>query len=227
MTTPPRALVVELAGPAGAGKSAVLKALAGRDPGIHALRRVREMRHLPLLSKHAIVALAAAPAIMRDAPRDVWTVTRLLARLGALRDVVRQAARRPCKAIVLDEGPLYSMAMLRGRVPDGRLARTCDRALAEWAGALDLIVWLDAPDAVLTERIKSRAKDHVVKDRDASAIAEFLGRHREWLSRTVAVLSTQPGVRMLAFHTDVESADSVAQQVLGALAQAGSHAIAR
>ncbi len=227
MSDGPRALVVELAGPAGAGKSAVLAALASRDPGIHALRRLRELRHLPLLSKHAVATLAAAPAIMRDAPRAVWTLTRFLTRLGALRDVVRREARRPWKAIVLDEGPLYSMAMLRGRVRDGRLVRACDRALAEWAGALDLIVWLDAPDAVLTERIKSRAKDHEVKDRDAPAIAEFLARHRAWLSSAVALLTTQPGVRVLAFHTDAESPDRIAQHVLGAVAEAGSHAVAR
>jgi broad-specificity NMP kinase len=219
-----RPIVIEVAGPAGAGKSAVVAALTARDPTILAFRHLRKSASLWLLSKHAVATLKAAPSIVADSPLAAWTVTRFVARLGVLRDLVRHETEQPWKAIVLDEGPLYTLAMLRARVRNGHLVAACERALAEWAGTLDLIVWLDAADSVLAHRIRSRAKDHEVKDREMPVISEYLARHRAWLGDAAARLTAQPGVRLLTFRTEDESPDRLAERVLGAVGEAGSHA---
>ena len=38
---------------------------------------------------------------------------------------------------------------------------------------LDVVVWLDAPDACLLQRIRTRDKDHVVKNESTETVSKF------------------------------------------------------
>ena len=213
-----RALVLELVGPAGAGKTAVAAALRRRDPSIRSVTRVRQLRHLPQLLR--AVAGALTPASL-DLPRrglvDVRRSARYLVRLRSLYSLASREAAHGGRAVILDEGPVFAAAMLRGAAPVGRLAAACTAALRAWAGTLDAIVWLDAPDPILTARIAARHKAHELKGRDTDAASVVLTQHRRWLRESVALLAAHAPVWTVEFRTDGEPADRIADRIFEAI----------
>ena len=90
-----------------------------------------------------------------------------------------------------------------------------------WAHTLDLVVWLDAPDAVLMGRIRGRGKAHRAKGADDVAAAEFLRRYRAAYAGELTMLRAA-GVRVLALDTQRETVGAVAGRVLGAI-QSGAY----
>jgi hypothetical protein len=65
-----------------------------------------------------------------------------------------------------------------------------------------MIVWLDAADSYLLERIRTRDKGHVVKNEAAPIVFEFLARYRKAYDYTLSMLETKTsGPRVLRFDT--------------------------
>ena len=217
MRSRPRALVLEVVGPAGAGKSALLAALTRREPSIQPVRRLRHLRHLVPLAWSVLSLLPVLLEVYWQSSHSLRTTLRYLVRLKAFHAIVARETAGPWKAVVLDEGPVFTLAML-GEVPMGsRFARAWHGALAQWAQTLDAVVWLDAPIIVLAHRIQTRAKAHAVKERDFEAIKEFLSRHRRLFTEVVSELTRGGSAQVIAFSTEQSSADEIAARVLAAL----------
>lgn len=217
MSATPRPLVVEVVGPAGAGKSALIAALMRREPSIQPVLRLRQLRHLLPLIWSVLVLVPVLVEVYWESPRSLRTTLRYLARLQAFHHVVKQHAARPWKAVILDEGPVFTLAMLSD-VPMGKhFARAWHTALDRWARTLDAVVWLDAPIVVLAHRIQNREKDHVVKARDFDAIAKFLTHHRRLFDEVVTELAHGGSAQVLAFSTETASAEEIAERLMSVL----------
>src|SRR5205823_8983268 len=113
-----------------------------------------------------------------------------MVRLGALRRVVRREAAKH-RVILLDEGPVFALSWL-----DVFFARNGDRAvawrrraIADWASLLDVVVFIDAADSTLAQRIRTREKDHMVKDRSDEDIYGFAAGFRKAFDRVIADIS--------------------------------------
>ena len=84
-----------------------------------------------------------------------------MVRLGALRRAVRREADRH-RVILLDEGPVFALSWL-----DVFFARNGDRVpaawrqhvVADWSQLLDVVVFIDASDVTLAERIRADRPD--------------------------------------------------------------------
>jgi hypothetical protein len=208
MTTPRnghrRARLVELVGPAGAGKSTLAQVLPSRNPRIRSGLTLWGLpRGLLLISGVALFPTLVRAALSGHPLR--WAELTQMVRLGALRLAVRRAVARDDPVLLLDEGPVFGLGWLDVFFPpNGDLGRTQwrRRMVRAWAECLDVVVRVDAADPVLASRIRSRAKPHMVKDRPDDEVYSFTARFRRALDHAVAELRAAGRVRVLGLRTD-------------------------
>ncbi len=170
---------LEVVGSPGAGKSTLIDGLLEHHPGA---ARSLGSRNDPMGWLRSMIAVrrgryaSLRPLLGDDADRVLIHWDHLLRRL-------QDARRCPDPGVVLDEGPLHTLVWLAGRVPDGPRRDAALAALlplaASLADALDEIVVLDAPDAVLLDRIRARSVPHRIKDADPDTARAFLATARQ------------------------------------------------
>jgi thymidylate kinase len=98
----------------------------------------------------------------------------------------------------------------------GRLAREW-RASSPMGGELDVVVWLDAPDTVLAQRIRKRRKRHDVKNGTDGEVTEFLSRYRSAYRTILDHLRAAGRVRIVEIQTNENTTDRIAEDILVAL----------
>lgn len=220
-----RPLIVEIVGPAGAGKTALLRTL-GRDPRVHAGVRIDRVRQFGEMLGHGIAVLPIALALLNQGWKRLWYGLLHFVRLRTLpRAITLAAAGAEADAILLDEGPVFSLARLsvfqQANQGAGRLADAWHAELDRWSGLLDLVIWTDAPDAVLAERIRSRLKRHQIKGGSDAEVAVFLERYRQAYREILASLTTGKRVGMVHLDTTGLAVDVAAGRLLAELEQLG------
>jgi hypothetical protein len=196
-TTPARTdRVVEIVGPPGAGKTTLRDALRLTSPDVH----VPDLRRPGYLAWFAATALTSTPLPLAPAHpcRLRWRERMIMIHLGALTHVAP-----PSRAVVTvyDQGPVFMLTRLHAcgfdHITAGNVRRWWDATLGRWASILDTVIYLDAPESVLVQRIRTRAKWHLTKDRSESEAYEFLRTFR----RTSRLILSRLGVRVLEFDT--------------------------
>ena len=122
---------------------------------------------------------------------------------------------------VLDHGPIYRLALLREFGPEITKSQLYERwwdgMLKQWATIMDMVVWLDAPDVVLLERIHTRNCWHIVKRKSGQEAYEFLARYRTSYEHIITRLTANRGPTLLRFDTHQKSVDQIVDKVLAAL----------
>lgn len=120
--------------------------------------------------------------------------------------------------IVLDHGPIFRLAQLREFGPEitqGRVYRRWwERVLNQWVGTLDAVIWLDAPDVVLLERIRGRSCQHKVKRQSKEKAYEFLARYRKCYEYVCNRISSSGGPTPQCFNTHEKSVEQMVDEVL-------------
>lgn len=217
-------LVVEVMGPAGTGKTTLSRALRQRDariaPDIDT--RLTKLDKLPFVVSNTISLL---PTYLRSYRHSRWfdrRETRSMAYLQAGLQLVGREA--PGKVVLLDHGPIYRLAFLRefGPAITASLAyrRWWADLLKQWIAKIDLVIWLDAPDAVLLERIRARDCWHAVKNKSDREAREILNRYRAAFEQTFAEFLAARSVAVLHFDTSRQSTEGIADDVLAAFESA-------
>jgi thymidylate kinase len=212
-TDPVRPLVVELVGPAGAGKSSLLLALGAGDRKLRAGLRVPRQRHLA-------TALTLTPtflALHRPYRGLLWKEMKRITYLGSLYELLQERSGANAGTVLLDEGAVYMLARLEvlgaERTHSAAYARWWHGAIEAWSRTLDLIVWLDAPDPVLRDRLRRRAQSHPVKRRPDEAIDRFIASYRDSYRHVIRSLMEARGPRLLTVRTDQEDVECIARQL--------------
>src|SRR6185369_16440622 len=96
--------------------------------------------------------------------------------------LLRKEARDCNRVIILDQGPVYLLTemrlfgpeYLRKKAAEGFWQDLFDR----WRTTLSMVIWLDAPNDILLDRIRNRQQELVVKAEPAKVIYEYLERYR-------------------------------------------------
>lgn len=167
--------VYELLGPAGAGKSTLLADWRRRDPAVRGdLSLWRLPRHVQFRGFCAVLPTAIGTLLEG---RPLWpSELGHMIRIEALERRLRTEQQRGATLIVLDEGPLFGLAWIRvfhGSRGGRRRAAWRRSVLQRWAPLLSGIVSIDATDAVLAHRIRTRGKPHPLKRATAGELRRF------------------------------------------------------
>jgi hypothetical protein len=213
--------LVELAGPAGVGKSTLASALRRRHPatqgtiwGLPALR----------LLENGIQLLPTLFFFWLQSRSLLWDESRHMVRLKTLHRALQRGELPREPIMIFDEGPIFALAWLRGFGHESMRSEAADEwwrlTLRDWAQVMDAVVVLEAPDTLLAERIRARPMFHEVKQASDPEISGWMARFRAALGWVLAQMAAQGGPVVVRMTTDHDTPDDVAEQVLLALSQA-------
>lgn len=212
--------IVEIVGPAGAGKTTLSQALS-RTTNIQlgSFPDVRKISNAPFFIWNSLQLSPALLSLHRHISRKL--TRREFAWLVILRGwpalLQREAGKN--KTIILDQGPVYLLTETSKFGPEYLRRRKAEKMWADlysrWAATLDVIIWLDAKDTDLLKRIRSRDKGHVVKNESADTTFEFFADYRKAYEQVISRLATfQPELRILRFDTTKLSTEEIANQLI-------------
>ena len=208
-------LIVELVGPAGAGKTTLSQVLSQRDEKISIAAEIelRKIEHIPIFLTNFPFLLSILFSRSRSGRSFTWEEIKYLVYLGRWPRLLRQQASNNGRVILLDHGPVFKLATLDAFGPERLKSQDFENwwrdVLYQWASILDLVIWLDAPDAVLMERINNRDQRHAVKEKSEQEVANFLACYRSSYEHILAKITANGGPRLLQFDTNQASIEQI------------------
>jgi len=204
--------VIEIVGPAGAGKTAVTAALGQASSDVIVQGPYRQLRRAPL---YATSLLAVAPVLLRERPVPLPRVVNWLVRTEASSGVVAELTRAD-GIVVLDQGPIYTLARLdvEGIQWRGDLGQWRRRTLDAWSRTLDALVVLDTSDEVLLGRIRSRTKGHLLKGAAEVDSGRLVGRYRRAFADLAGELADRGRTVVHAFDSGQVSLAALTAEIL-------------
>jgi hypothetical protein len=215
-----RPIVVELVGPAGVGKSALAERLLARHDVVRA--SVWNLPRALLLESvvRSVPQLLRLCIVTRSLPREEL---KQIVRLNALRLFVRRRVAG-ARVVVLDEGPVFALSWLRvfghPRLQNGRAEPWWRATYAVWAVLLDRLVLLDAPEPVLTSRIRGRDKPaDVFRQMADGEIRDLVARYRIAFERVLGGLARAGGPPPVMLATTETTPGRLGDAVLELLAE--------
>lgn len=217
---------VELVGVAGTGKSTLTRALCA-DGAVRAeILHTRRPGHWPYVARAALPVASLVAATGGRPRRPGWEELKFALYAGSWDRYLRDTAPSgPGGLVVLDQGPVFALARLlwgdSSVVSTRRFDAWLDATLRRWAPQLDVVVWLDAPDAVLLPRIDGRAQGHEIKGVPAERARAVLTRHRAAYTRVRDVLETIGAPRIVDVDTSAGGPDRVAEIARRAVSRQG------
>jgi hypothetical protein len=213
-------VILEIVGPAGVGKSSLAGHLCSTRGAFQRARRLSVKAPLgaAFLLTHGLRLL---PIYLRCRGSDrwfTWYESKWLAYLDGWHKVLQRQASNSGRIIVIDQGPVFYLATFHAFGPSmlrsDRLESWWEAKFRWWSSVLDLIVWLDSPDEVLLDRIRSRPKQHLVKEKSDPEMLEFLARYRASFNQVLADLSSRGPLEILEIDTDRYTLDQIESLVV-------------
>jgi deoxyadenosine/deoxycytidine kinase len=213
-------LVAEIVGPAAVGKSTLSTLLSQRD---RTLRAGLSVWHMP--RRMVLLNLRFALPVLLDFYRVVgwlsWEEFKQISRLIIFHRLVKQKWVKDYRTVILDEGAVFALAKLSAFGREDIKSRFTDKwshlLLEQWARTLNTIIWLDAPDSILTHRIRARSKAHQVKEKTDLEISEFLATYRHSYHKIISDLTTYCDLKVIKFNTAELAQERLVEEVFAAL----------
>lgn len=212
--------VAELVGPAGVGKSSLALALTaadGRVVGVPPIPRRHHILRAPFL---------VGPALQLALPHRADTrkgLKRMLHVAAIRRYVDRHRSSDAGSVLLFDEGPVYYLARLRvyggDYIESATVRRWWARTVGDWRRRLDVVVLLDAPDALLARRITVRPQAHGYKGAPLEQTRPFLRAYRDAYRDLINTLCVEGGPELLRVDTSrpltARTTDSIVAALTG------------
>lgn len=212
---------VEVVGSSGVGKSTLLQTLCGNNRQIQPGIRLSRFQTLPEWVDNLRFGLTTY--FQQDLSTRWFTRTELrsMVYLDAWYRALEQPMPNRPRAIIWDQGPIYRLAMLQEFGPEMTHSSSYETwwnaQLKKWAAKLDLLVWLDAPDDILIERIYNRNQFHEIKGKSSEEGYDFLRRYRKTAGQIIEHLMATHDLKVLRYDTSKISSPQIAEQVLDLL----------
>jgi thymidylate kinase len=215
-----RAVIVELVGPAGAGKTTLAKGVTAMDATVRSGLSLWGLPRRRLFRSAMALLPTIVGATVNRTPLRAGELAQMI-RLGALRSVVEDEASQH-RVIILDEGPVFALSwldMFFSRNGDRVPASWRSRVITEWATLLDVVVFIDASDLTLADRIRTRDKDHMVKDMPDDEIFGFATGFRRAFERAIDELAQVGHIIVDSLKTDGAPVDENTARLMTKLKQ--------
>jgi thymidylate kinase len=216
-------LIIELIGPAGAGKTTLSRALKHRSGRIQigAEIELRKIKYVPVFVRNALLSLPIILYRWHYSRWFTWEEIKYLIYLRGWPRILKHQAVEDGGAILLDHGPVFKLATLNGfgpvRLQTKGFGSWWNNMFRQWASIVDIVIWLDAPDPILEKRINSRNQRHAVKGRSEFEVLHFLARYRASYEQILAKWATYEEPILLKFDTSQTTIEQVADEVLRAI----------
>lgn len=211
--------LVEIAGVAGAGKSTLVRLISQADPSI----KVADFIHARN-PEHLVYELHSAPRLLPILirglvlrPRLNWPDVKLLVYVTEWSRFLTRKYEYRHALTLLDQGPMYALVRLMAK--GSRVSaspvfeRWWNQMIADWSRRLDAIVWLDAADDVLWERINNRAQPHAAKSGSAVDGQHFITRYRELFDEVFRRIEAEGKPTVIRIDTSKKGSGEVAGEV--------------
>lgn len=219
-----RPYIIELVGLAGAGKTTLAHALSQSGENIHVDDdlALKKRAHMPIFAGSVPHLL---PLVLRRDQRSsgfTWNEIKAMAYLKGWPPFLRQQ-NSANRTILLDHGPLFKMATLNAFGPEKLQSTRFDKwwqsTFKQWADALDMIVWLHAPQKMLLERINARNQRHAVKGKSELEAAQFLARYQTSYDQVLAKIELYGGPKIIRFDTSQVPIEHIVEEILATTSQ--------
>ena len=220
------ARVIELVGPAASGKSTLYRALSARNAAVSPGVPFGGLGHVRLGLRHAARLLPAWLASQGRwlSEKELRSLNYVVGWAEALERAVERGVERGAAGgglAVFDHGPIFRLARLRSFGPplvESAAYRRWERqAILRWARLLDAVVWLEAPDTLLAERIDARAEPHRMKGGEAGETRRFLERYRASYAALLGELAAAGAPEPIRVDTSRQTPDAIAAALLARL----------
>jgi thymidylate kinase len=217
--------VVEIVGPAGAGKTTLSQALNSHTESIR-LENFPNVRKVVDAPFFILNGLQLIPRLLRlYQPNSRQLSRREFAWMTILNGWpahLRRESNDGNKVIILDQGPIYLMTEMRLFGPEYLRQKSAERfwqdLFTRWSATLHLVVWLDAAGDVLLDRIRTRQQEHIVKAESATVVHEFLDCYRTEYEFILSILmAKEASLKVLKFDTGWQRPQDIVDQFLSEL----------
>lgn len=212
-------LVIEVAGPAGSGKTTLRRLLCREEDDLVEAAiptSFQSLRQLPWVTPSLLATYLRPGTADR---RFTWDEIRSMLYVQAWLRSLRSAGGDQ----LFDQGPVFRLAVLQEFGPKMTRQNSFDRwrrrVLTAWSRALDVVIWLDAPNAELMHRIRGRDKPHRCKSLGNAEAHAMLDRYRDAHEDVLAVIERQGHSRILRFDSEQQTPRDIARMVHDELEQ--------
>lgn len=219
----PSAFTAEIAGVAGSGKSTLANALSSdRSQGtLDGPLQLRNIRHLAYVA-HSLPRLSRLlPGWIRGR-RPSWTELKLVI---YVMEWSRWLDRRPefrTSVTYIDQGPVYALARLGHADPPLPGTQVGDAwwsaVVGQWAECLDAVIWTDAPNDVLWNRVSTRTQHHEIKGRSKAEGLAFIDCYRTSYEVVLSALEQRGGPVVFRYDTGSWSTEDIVSDLVKKLA---------
>jgi shikimate kinase len=222
--------IIELVGPAGAGKTTLAKKITRVNNGV--IFQIvkppyfRDKKYIPFFVLNTIRAL---PIILSLSYQNRGFLTlREIAWVvilnGWWRVLYHQSALFDHNHYIIDQGPISIMSELRIHGQDILRSREANAWWNEiykcWAKTFRLVIWLDTSTDILIERIRKREKWHPIKGLDDLEAHKEIEHYRVIYADILSSLTLNSNnLTILRFDTGQCSFDQIYDEILVTLQQ--------
>lgn len=212
--------LVEITGVAGSGKSTITSILTDGEYARAPFISARDPKQISLFLRSLPQVVPLIVGNARRPPRMTWADFKLMVYISSW-DTYLEKMPSP-ETFIFDQGPLYALARLRakgiGVASTPAFAGWWSEMLGKWLDEISLVIWLDADDNVLLERVNRRDGAHDLRGAPVERAKEFLRRYRTLFAEIESEIQHRGRPELQRIDTGRLGVDDAAEAAIDAVA---------